>query len=136
MRWHPCCSSLIAHQTTRFRLLILNSDCTVSSSSSFLSYFLTLSKHPPDIPLFSMTVPPSHYSERYINQRYNKALQIVQHLPATSSFQPTREEKLQVNETPLCLLFMDKLIDSGSIALCILQASDTRGYQHCTTRNI
>lgn len=40
-------SSLIAHQTTRFRLLILNSDCTVSSSSSFLSYFLTLSKHPP-----------------------------------------------------------------------------------------
>ncbi|CDH59054.1 predicted protein [Lichtheimia corymbifera JMRC:FSU:9682] len=43
-----------------------------------------------------MTVPPSHYSERYINQRYNKALQIVQHLPATSSFQPTREEKLQL----------------------------------------
>ncbi|KAI8084572.1 acyl CoA binding protein-domain-containing protein [Halteromyces radiatus] len=40
------------------------------------------------------SIPP-HYSNRYIQQRYNKALQIVQHLPA-SSFQPTKEQKLQL----------------------------------------
>ncbi|KAG2226183.1 hypothetical protein INT45_003328 [Circinella minor] len=42
-----------------------------------------------------MTIP-LHYSERYVNQRYNKALQIVQYLPASSSFQPTRQEKLEL----------------------------------------
>ncbi|KAI8149511.1 acyl CoA binding protein-domain-containing protein [Fennellomyces sp. T-0311] len=43
-----------------------------------------------------MSYIPPHYSERYVNQRYNKALQIVQYLPASSSFQPTREEKLEL----------------------------------------
>ncbi|ORY97858.1 acyl CoA binding protein-domain-containing protein [Syncephalastrum racemosum] len=43
-----------------------------------------------------MSVTPSHYSSRYVNQRYNKALQIVQHLPASSAFQPSREEKLEL----------------------------------------
>ncbi|ORZ22552.1 acyl CoA binding protein-domain-containing protein [Absidia repens] len=38
---------------------------------------------------------PPHYSNRYVQQRYNKALQIVQHLPS-SSFQPTKEQKLQL----------------------------------------
>jgi hypothetical protein len=40
-------------------------------------------------------IPPQH-SERYINQRYNKALYIVQHLPASSNVQPTKEQKLEV----------------------------------------
>jgi hypothetical protein len=35
-------------------------------------------------------------AERYINQRFSKALSIVEHLPASSSFQPTKEEKLRV----------------------------------------
>ncbi|CAO3587915.1 unnamed protein product [Absidia cylindrospora] len=43
-----------------------------------------------------MSSIPSHYSERYVNQRYNKALHIVQHLPASSSFQPNKDEKLQL----------------------------------------
>ncbi|KAI8335880.1 acyl CoA binding protein-domain-containing protein [Chlamydoabsidia padenii] len=41
-----------------------------------------------------MSSIPSHYSPRYVNQRYNKALHIVQNLPATSSFQPNKDEKL------------------------------------------
>ncbi|KAI8890437.1 ACBP-domain-containing protein [Backusella circina FSU 941] len=40
-------------------------------------------------------IPPQH-SERYINQRYNKALYIVQHLPASSNVQPTKEQKLEL----------------------------------------
>lgn len=40
---------------------------------------------------------PAHYSDRYINQRYNKALYIVQHLPNSSNVQPTKEQKLEVN---------------------------------------
>ncbi|KAI8062928.1 acyl CoA binding protein-domain-containing protein [Gongronella butleri] len=43
-----------------------------------------------------MTSVPSHYSERYINQRYNKALGIVQNLPPSSSFQPTKDQKLEL----------------------------------------
>ncbi|KAI9312357.1 acyl CoA binding protein-domain-containing protein [Dichotomocladium elegans] len=39
---------------------------------------------------------PPHYSDRYVIQRYNKALEIVQHLPANSTFQPTRDEKLEL----------------------------------------
>ncbi|KAH8549680.1 acyl CoA binding protein-domain-containing protein [Umbelopsis sp. PMI_123] len=35
-------------------------------------------------------------SEHYINQRFTKALSIVEHLPASSSFQPTKEEKLRL----------------------------------------
>ncbi|KAM3589640.1 hypothetical protein VKS41_000498 [Umbelopsis sp. WA50703] len=35
-------------------------------------------------------------AERYINQRFSKALSIVEHLPASSSFQPTKEEKLRL----------------------------------------
>ncbi|SAM07370.1 hypothetical protein [Absidia glauca] len=38
---------------------------------------------------------PSHYSNRHVQQRYNKALQIVQHL-SVSSFQPTKDQKLQL----------------------------------------
>ncbi|CAO3622751.1 unnamed protein product [Cunninghamella blakesleeana] len=44
-----------------------------------------------------MSTIPAHYSERYISQRYNKALHIVQNLPASSSFQPSREQKLEVS---------------------------------------
>lgn len=36
-------------------------------------------------------------SEHYINQRFTKALSIVEQLPASSSFQPTKEEKLRVS---------------------------------------
>ncbi|OAD80983.1 hypothetical protein PHYBLDRAFT_104584 [Phycomyces blakesleeanus NRRL 1555(-)] len=43
-----------------------------------------------------MSAIPSHVSERYINSRYNKALNIVQHLSASSSVQPTKEEKLEL----------------------------------------
>ncbi|KAI9303168.1 acyl CoA binding protein-domain-containing protein [Cunninghamella echinulata] len=43
-----------------------------------------------------MSSIPTHYSERYINQRYNKALNIVQNLPASSSFQPSRDQKLEL----------------------------------------
>jgi diazepam-binding inhibitor (GABA receptor modulating acyl-CoA-binding protein) len=42
------------------------------------------------------SIPP-HYSDRYINQRYNKALYIVQHLPNSSNVQPTKEQKLEVS---------------------------------------
>ncbi|KAI8393276.1 acyl CoA binding protein-domain-containing protein [Radiomyces spectabilis] len=45
---------------------------------------------------FYMSVIPPHYSERYINLRYNKALYIVQHLPASSTFQPTKAQKLEL----------------------------------------
>ncbi|KAI8972767.1 Acbp from Moniliophthora Perniciosa, partial [Pilobolus umbonatus] len=37
-----------------------------------------------------------HYTDRYINQRYNKALYIVQHLPTSSKVQPTKEQKLEL----------------------------------------
>lgn len=40
---------------------------------------------------------PPHYTDRFIVQRYNKALHFVQHLPATSNFQPTKSQKLEVN---------------------------------------
>lgn len=43
-----------------------------------------------------VTIPP-HYTDRFIVQRYNKALHFVQHLPATSNFQPTKSQKLEVN---------------------------------------
>ncbi|KAL1927146.1 hypothetical protein VTP01DRAFT_5109 [Rhizomucor pusillus] len=43
-----------------------------------------------------MTTVPPHYSDRYVNQRYNKALHIVQHLPPSSTFQPTRDQKLEL----------------------------------------
>ncbi|KAI8092493.1 acyl CoA binding protein-domain-containing protein [Halteromyces radiatus] len=43
-----------------------------------------------------MSSIPTHYSERYVNQRYNKALHIVQHLPVSSSFQPNKEQKLEL----------------------------------------
>lgn len=39
---------------------------------------------------------PPHYTDRFIIQRYNKALHFVQHLPATSNFQPTKSQKLEV----------------------------------------
>lgn len=66
-------------------------------SGSFL-YFLPL-----PIPLTTMTstIPP-HYSNRHVQQRYNKALQIVQHL-SVSSFQPTKDQKLQVYQPQLPL---------------------------------
>jgi hypothetical protein len=40
---------------------------------------------------------PPHYTDRFILERYNKALHFVQHLPASSSFQPTKSQKLEVN---------------------------------------
>ncbi|SAM08997.1 hypothetical protein [Absidia glauca] len=43
-----------------------------------------------------MSAIPPHYSERFVNQRYSKALHIVQNLPASSSFQPNKDEKLQL----------------------------------------
>ncbi|KAI9468995.1 MAG: acyl CoA binding protein-domain-containing protein [Benjaminiella poitrasii] len=43
-----------------------------------------------------MTSIPPHYSDRFIIQRYNKALYYVQHLPASSSFQPTKNQKLEL----------------------------------------
>ncbi|KAI8075927.1 acyl CoA binding protein-domain-containing protein [Gilbertella persicaria] len=36
------------------------------------------------------------HSHRHINQQYNKALFIVQHLPISSNVQPTKEQKLQL----------------------------------------
>jgi hypothetical protein len=50
-------------------------------------------------------IPPQH-SERYINQRYNKALYIVQHLPASSNVQPTKEQKLEVGIKKRRLFFI------------------------------
>ncbi|KAI7854557.1 acyl CoA binding protein-domain-containing protein [Circinella umbellata] len=41
------------------------------------------------------TIPP-HYSDHYVGQRFNKALHIVQHLSPSSSFQPTKEQKLEL----------------------------------------
>ncbi|CEP14941.1 hypothetical protein [Parasitella parasitica] len=41
------------------------------------------------------SIPP-HYTDRFILQRYNKALHFVQHLPATSNFQPTKSQKLEL----------------------------------------
>ncbi|EPB83888.1 hypothetical protein HMPREF1544_09342 [Mucor circinelloides 1006PhL] len=43
-----------------------------------------------------MSFIPTHYSNRYINQRYNKALYIVQHLPSSSNVQPTKDQKLEL----------------------------------------
>lgn len=43
-----------------------------------------------------MTTIPPHYTDRYIVQRYNKALNFVQNLPASSSFQPTKSQKLEL----------------------------------------
>ncbi|KAG2207761.1 hypothetical protein INT47_011881, partial [Mucor saturninus] len=42
-----------------------------------------------------MVIPP-HYTERFIIERYNKALYIVQNLPKGSTFQPTNNEKLEL----------------------------------------
>ncbi|KAI8993447.1 acyl CoA binding protein-domain-containing protein [Pilobolus umbonatus] len=39
---------------------------------------------------------PPHYTDRFIIQRYNKALHFVQHLPAKSKFQPTKDQKLEL----------------------------------------
>ncbi|KAI8333216.1 acyl CoA binding protein-domain-containing protein [Blakeslea trispora] len=39
---------------------------------------------------------PPHYTDQYISQRYNKALHFVQNLPASSSFQPTKSQKLEL----------------------------------------
>ncbi|KAI9357475.1 acyl CoA binding protein-domain-containing protein [Pilaira anomala] len=39
---------------------------------------------------------PAHYSDRYISQRYNKALYIVQHLPNSSNVQPTKDQRLEL----------------------------------------
>ncbi|KAL9544022.1 hypothetical protein MBANPS3_007839 [Mucor bainieri] len=41
------------------------------------------------------SIPP-HYTDRFLLQRYNKALHFVQHLPATSNFQPTKSQKLEL----------------------------------------
>ncbi|KAI7876403.1 ACBP-domain-containing protein [Lichtheimia hyalospora FSU 10163] len=41
------------------------------------------------------TVPP-HYSDRFVNKRFHKALYIVQHLSPSSSFQPTKDQKLEL----------------------------------------
>ncbi|KAI7904600.1 acyl CoA binding protein-domain-containing protein [Cokeromyces recurvatus] len=43
-----------------------------------------------------MTNIPPHYSDHFITQRYNKALYFVQHLHASSSFQPTKNQKLEL----------------------------------------
>ncbi|KAI8378819.1 acyl CoA binding protein-domain-containing protein [Choanephora cucurbitarum] len=43
-----------------------------------------------------MATKSSHHSNRYANQSYNKALYIVQNLPASSHIQPTKEQKLQL----------------------------------------
>ncbi|KAL0085883.1 acyl-CoA-binding protein [Phycomyces blakesleeanus] len=51
---------------------------------------------------------PPHYTDRYVDQRYNKALMIVQNLPASSSFQPTKEQKLE-------LYALYKQVSHGSI---------------------
>ncbi|CAO3616493.1 unnamed protein product [Cunninghamella blakesleeana] len=42
----------------------------------------------------STTSIPSHYSNNYVHRRYNRALQIVQHLP--NHFQPSKEQKLKL----------------------------------------
>ncbi|GAA5805554.1 hypothetical protein HPULCUR_011073 [Helicostylum pulchrum] len=42
-----------------------------------------------------INIPP-HYSDRYISQRYNKALYIVQHLPNSSNVQPTKDQRLEL----------------------------------------
>lgn len=39
---------------------------------------------------------PPHYTDRFIQQRYKKALYFVQNLPASSNFQPTKNQKLEV----------------------------------------
>ncbi|KAI9320149.1 acyl CoA binding protein-domain-containing protein [Dichotomocladium elegans] len=41
------------------------------------------------------TVPP-HYSDRFVQKRFNKALYIVQRLSPSSSFQPSKEQKLEL----------------------------------------
>ncbi|KAI8048948.1 acyl CoA binding protein-domain-containing protein [Gilbertella persicaria] len=43
-----------------------------------------------------MTSIPPHYTDRFIVSRYNKALHFVQNLPASSSFQPTKNQKLEL----------------------------------------
>jgi diazepam-binding inhibitor (GABA receptor modulating acyl-CoA-binding protein) len=43
---------------------------------------------------------PPHYTDRFIHQRYNKALHFVQNLPASSDFQPTKNQKLEVKTRP------------------------------------
>lgn len=69
------------------------------------------------------TIPP-HYSDRYVQQRYSKALRIVQHL-STSSFQPTKEQKLQVKNVlsspPLFITVLTPLfVFIVKLALCVL----------------
>ncbi|CAO3694914.1 unnamed protein product [Rhizopus microsporus] len=39
---------------------------------------------------------PPHYTDRFIQQRYKKALYFVQNLPASSNFQPTKNQKLEL----------------------------------------
>lgn len=41
------------------------------------------------------TIPP-HYSDTYVDQRFRKAVHIVQHLSPQSAFQPTKDQKLEV----------------------------------------
>ncbi|KAI7866241.1 acyl CoA binding protein-domain-containing protein [Spinellus fusiger] len=43
-----------------------------------------------------MSSIPPHYSDTHVHQRYSRALSIVQQLPASSSFQPTKEQKLEL----------------------------------------
>lgn len=53
---------------------------------------------------------PPHYTDRFILQRYNKALHIVQNLPASSNFQPTKSQKLEVKFFFVFLEYTDDLL--------------------------
>jgi hypothetical protein len=64
---------------------------TIAQPASQLLYLFSFFLIPDDF-----LVNMSNTAERYINQRFSKALSIVEHLPASSSFQPTKEEKLRV----------------------------------------
>lgn len=81
-------------------------------------------------------------AERYINQRFSKALSIVEHLPASSSFQPTKEEKLRVRplqvslwlgKTRLFLPYADHLTYS-IVALWLIQTGYGRQYSGIKAR--
>lgn len=83
-----------------------------------------------------MTTVPPHYSDRYVNQRYNKALHIVQHLPPSSTFQPTRDQKLEVKR--LHNVVVERIYSQQAKqciykVICALQTSVIRKRQHPTT---
>lgn len=60
---------------------------------------------------------PPHYTDRFIQQRYKKALYFVQNLPASSNFQPTKNQKLEV--TSILSTYTDELRHISK-AICTL----------------